>query len=169
MKSVRAGIALGSNLGHRLETLQKAREQVLAIRGAHPPFLQSAIYETSPVNCELNAGRFYNAVLEIGFGGTPELLLNKLQGIEQRLGRPSRHPPNSSRTIDLDLLYFGELQLHRRELQLPHPRLAEREFVLRPLIDLNPDLRLPGKIATVSELLASLNQGETANRVVEKW
>jgi 2-amino-4-hydroxy-6-hydroxymethyldihydropteridine diphosphokinase len=165
----RAGIALGSNLGDRLKMLQNARDQIRMIAGVRPPVAQSAIYQTTPVNCEPRAGDFYNAVIEIGFENSAELLLAALREIEASLGRAGEHHRNVSRTIDLDLLYFGELQLEQEQLQLPHPRVAQRAFVLLPLADIEPDLRLPGQTATVRELLARLDPGEAVTRLTDKW
>ena len=169
MNPVRAGIALGSNLGDRLNMLQKARDRILEIDGVHAPILQSGIYETSPVNCEPEAGDFYNAVIEVGFKNSPDALLADLRRIEVALGREREHQRNVSRTIDLDLLYFDDLQLDEAHLQLPHPRIADRAFVLRPLADIAPDLRLPGQKATVRELLVNLRSDEPTKRVTDKW
>ena len=169
MNPVRAGIALGSNLGDRLKVLQEARDRILTIGGINSPVLQSSIYESSPVNCEPNASDFYNAVIEIGFELSADTLLANLRGIEVSLGRERDHRHNVSRTIDLDLLYFGDLQRDEAHLKLPHPRLADRTFVLRPLVDIAPDLRLPGQTATVRELLLNLPSGELIKRVTVQW
>ena len=169
MSPARAGIALGSNLGDRLKMLQKARDQILEIDGSCLPVLQSGIYETSPVNCEPDAGNFYNAVIEIGFKNSPEALLTHLRQIELALGRERDHQRNVSRTIDLDLLYLDDLHRNEATLQLPHPRIADRAFVLRPLVDIIPDLRLPGQTATVRELLVNLGSGESIKRVTDQW
>ena len=169
MNPVRAGIALGSNLGDRLKMLQEAKDRILTIDGVRAPLLQSAIYETSPVNCEPGAGNFYNAVIEIGFEHSAEALLKQLREIELMLGRESGHQRNVSRTVDLDLLYFDDLERDQAHLQLPHPRIAERAFVLRPLAEIAPDLRLPGETATVRELLVELRSGESIKRVTGKW
>ena len=149
--------------------LQKARDQILEIDGSCLPVLQSGIYETSPVNCEPDAGNFYNAVIEIGFKNSPEALLTHLRQIELALGREREHRRNVSRTIDLDLLYFDDLRRDETDLQLPHPRIAKRAFVLWPLADIAPDLRLPGQTATVRELLANLGSDQSIRRVTDKW
>src|SRR5437868_6943926 len=149
--------------------LQKARDQILEIDGSCLPVLQSGIYETSPVNCEPDTGNFYNGVIEIGFKNSPEALLTHLRQIELALGRERDHRRNVSRTVDLDLLYFDDLQRDEAHLQLPHPRIADRAFVLRPLADIAPDLRLPGQTATVRELLMNLPSDESIKRVTDKW
>jgi len=166
---VRAGIALGSNLGDRVNVLQKAKDRILAIDGVDLPVLQSPVYETSPVDCEPGAPNFYNAVIEIGFKGSADALLTHLRQIELALGREREHRRNVSRTIDLDLLYFDDLRCDEMDLQLPHPRIAERAFVLRPLADIAPDLRLPGQTATVRELLANLGSDQSIRPVTDKW
>jgi 2-amino-4-hydroxy-6-hydroxymethyldihydropteridine diphosphokinase len=85
------------------------------------------------------------------------------------LGRPSAHERNVSRPIDLDLLYFGELVIESQELQLPHPRIVGREFVLRPLADIRPDLVLPRQVETVSALLSQLGPATGVVRLELEW
>lgn len=166
---MRSGIALGSNIGDRLANLKAARDRIAALQGFIPPIKQSAIYETQPVHCESGAQNFYNAVVEIGFAKSPDSLLRSLQKIEEALGRDSEHAANVSRTIDLDLLYFGTAIRHESKFQLPHPRIAERSFVLRPLSDVAPDLRLPGRSASVRQLLAQAHQTEIVRCVTNEW
>ncbi|MBV9009230.1 MAG: 2-amino-4-hydroxy-6-hydroxymethyldihydropteridine diphosphokinase [Verrucomicrobia bacterium] len=166
---MRAGIALGSNLGDRLENIRQARDRICALDERRQPFLQSPVYETPPLGCEPGARTFYNAVLEIEFAGPADQLLRELQEIERVLGRAPDHARNVSRTIDLDLLYFGGEQRLTGELQLPHPRFAQREFVLRPLADIVPELRLPGQAASVRELLARIPAGDEIRCVTKTW
>jgi 2-amino-4-hydroxy-6-hydroxymethyldihydropteridine diphosphokinase len=197
---MRAAIALGSNLGDRLANLQNARNQIRALDGVTGLMVQSAIYETSPVDCEPGAQNFYNAVIEVGFEKSADLLLQALQEIERALGR-DRTPPSSqssppgrggprprvsgesgceavgeapgqgkrSRTIDLDLLYCGSERRGDAILQLPHPRMTGRKFVLQPLCDIAPDLRLPGQTKSVGELLAQLREPAKITRLTDKW
>ena len=153
---MRAGVALGSNLGERLANLRNARKEIAAMKGALPPLRCSAIYETEPVDCEEGAAKFFNAVIEFGYAGQPVELRRELAAIERVLGRPATHERNVSRPIDLDLLYFGELVMETPELRLPHPRIVEREFVLRPLADIQPDLVLPKQTEAVNVLLLRL-------------
>jgi 2-amino-4-hydroxy-6-hydroxymethyldihydropteridine diphosphokinase len=153
---MRAGVALGSNLGERLANLRNARREIAAMKGALPPLRCSAIYETEPVDCEKGAAKFFNAVIEIGYAGQAFELRRELAGIERILGRPAAHERNVSRPIDLDLLYFGEMIIETAELRLPHPRIADREFVLRPLADIRPDLVLPKQTESVNVLLLRL-------------
>jgi 2-amino-4-hydroxy-6-hydroxymethyldihydropteridine diphosphokinase len=153
---MRAGVAVGSNLGERIANLRNARKEIAALPGARPPMRCSAVYETEPVGCERGAANFFNAVLEFSYAGEPDELLCELATIERILGRSAGHERNVSRTIDLDLLYFGELVIETAELRLPHPRIVEREFVLRPLADIRPDLVLPDQTEAISALLVRL-------------
>lgn len=156
---MRAGIALGSNLGDRLQNLRLAWEELQSLPQAGAPFRCSAIYETEPIGTASDAGAFLNAVAEIGYTGHPAELLEALHSIEEKMGRPSKRPRNASRPIDLDLLYAGNLVLANDQIVVPHPRLHMRRFVLQPLHDIAPELRLPGQESTVSELLAVLSDG----------
>jgi len=166
---MRAGIALGSNLGDRLGQLQAARAQVIGLPGFQPPLLASAVYETEPVDCEPNAPRFLNAVLEIEYVPDARNLLQELGLIEAALGRPPSHARNVSRTLDLDLLYCGDAQFSEPELQLPHPRMRDRRFVLEPLSDIRPDLVLPSQSESVAALLRRLSPTPALVRVASEW
>src|SRR5438477_12391063 len=98
---MRAAIALGSNLGDRLANLQNARDRIRALDGATGLMVQSAIYETSPVDCEPGAQNFYNAVIEVGFEKSADAGVEALQAVERACGREHDHKRNVSRTIDL--------------------------------------------------------------------
>ena len=165
----RAGIALGSNLGDRLATLSSARSEICRLPAIQEPVLASAVYETEPVGCEPGAPRFLNAVMEVGYAGDAHALLGELRRIEATLGRPAAHARNTSRTVDLDLLYFADLTLAGDELQLPHPRMHERRFVLEPLRDIRPALVLPSQTKRVAELLAELPATPPLVRVTSEW
>ena len=166
---MRAGIALGSNLGDRLATLRAARAQLSELPKLEKPLLVSAVYETDPIGCEPNAPPFLNAVIEIGYSGDARALLGELRQIEAALGRPVMHERNASRTLDLDLLYFGETQPSESDLQLPHPRMRERRFVLEPLYDIRPELVLPAQREDVATLLNHLPATPPLVRVVTEW
>lgn len=139
------------------------------IAGIQQPLLSSRVYETTPVDCEPGAGSFLNAVIEIGYGGAAGDLLEALRETEQQLGRPPRHAKNTSRTIDLDLLYFGDTAIDTPELQLPHPRLHERAFVLQPLAEIRPDLILPNQHRPVADLLRELGDTSALVRSEVEW
>lgn len=166
---MRAAIAFGSNLGDRLAHLRTARREVMAFDGVGEPARASRVYETEPVGTDPDAGAFLNAVLEVEFTGEPVALLAGLQTIEAKLGRPSRHPRNSSRTIDLDILYIGSLVLRCDDIAIPHPRLHLRRFVLAPLADVCPAAILPGQAKCVADLLAELPDPAAASVFAEGW
>lgn len=166
---MRAGIALGSNLGDRAKNIQLAREKLLQLPGVHTPFLFSALHETDPVGCEPGAQKFLNAVLELEYDGEPEQLLREMRAIEQSLGRDPDHARNASRTIDLDLLYFGERVINRPEIRVPHPRMQLRRFVLAPLAEIRPQLILPGQTRSIRELLADLSDNSAVVRIAGEW
>ena len=166
---MRAGVALGSNLGDRLANLRNARKDIETLSGVLLPMQSSSVYETDPVGCEPGAAKFLNAVIELGYEGPPENLLHALANIEKILGRPADHARNISRNIDLDLLYCGEAVIATTELQLPHPRIFGREFVLRPLADIRPDLVLPGQDKSVAQLLGALPVSPAVVRLDREW
>ena len=152
-------IALGSNIGERAENLREAREQIEA------PDLRilraSSIYETAPRDIE-DQPWFLNQVIECETDLFPRQLLARLQKIERAMGRKHRIA-KGPREIDLDILLFGNAVVKAPELEVPHPRLAERRFVLEPLAELVPDKRHPGTRRTMREMLAGV-----ANQVVKK-
>jgi len=166
---MRTAVAFGSNLGDRLANLRATRERIVDLAGAQPPVLSSAIYETEPVGCEPGAAKFLNAVLEFDYEGDPASLLEQFIRIEQALGRKRDHPKNVSRTIDIDLLYYGDHKIQDERLQLPHPRMHLREFVLRPLVDIRPGLVLPGQTKTVRELLDEVQESGEVVGFAEDW
>ncbi len=166
---MRIGVALGSNLGDRLANLRAARKAIADLTGAKGSVLESPVYETEPVGCEPGAGKYLNAVLEIEYNGDPTDLLQKLIRIEESLGRDRNHARNVSRKIDIDLLYAGELNVENEQLQLPHPRLHLRKFVLQPLADFRPELILPNQTKTVRELLAQTGDSTKVTCFAEKW
>lgn len=167
---MRAGIALGSNLGDRLAHLRQARQLLLGLPGVSAPAIDSRVYETEPVqSSDPDAGAYLNAVVEIEYAGQPITLLDGLQQIEAELGRPSKRPRNASRTIDLDILYVGNLVLSNEEVVIPHPRLHQRRFVLTPLADVRPELILPGQQQPIAALLAGLNDPAAVELFAETW
>ncbi|MFZ0436293.1 MAG: 2-amino-4-hydroxy-6-hydroxymethyldihydropteridine diphosphokinase [Chthoniobacterales bacterium] len=152
---MRAGIALGSNLGDRNALIQEAIGHLRMIHESGD-FLLSSLHETEPVDCAPGSPPFLNAVAEIGTSLQPLELLRRLQGQEIRSGRPKDHPRNASRTLDLDILYCDEMSLHHPELDLPHPRMLDRAFVMAPLAEIRPELKLPGWQMTCLEYLSGI-------------
>jgi 2-amino-4-hydroxy-6-hydroxymethyldihydropteridine diphosphokinase len=162
-----AFVALGSNLGDRIRNVRDAMEALSPLSPGR--LLRSSLWETSPVDCPPGSLPFINAV--VGFqpspGETPESLLPKLQRVERGFGRKPKVLQNESRPLDVDLIVFGNEVRTTPELTLPHPRAHLRAFVLAPLAEISPDLRLPNQSHSVSELLASLPPGDVVRRVMQ--
>jgi 2-amino-4-hydroxy-6-hydroxymethyldihydropteridine diphosphokinase len=166
---MRTGIALGSNLGDRLAQLRDAAQALKQIPGVSEFLRCSKIYETDPVDSDPDAPRYLNAVVEIDFEGLAMDLLDHLQALEAQFGRPSKRPRNAPRTLDLDILYLGNLVLSNEVIVIPHPRLHLRRFVLQPLCDVAPDLLLPGLPAPPAQLLHSLKDPSGVRLFAENW
>ena len=149
---MRVGIALGSNLGDRLGHLRHAKSHLLSLHDESGPFLCSKIYESAPLDCPDGSPTFFNAAIELSTKIPPLDLLANLKLIETESGRPTPHEFHSPRTLDLDLLYYGDLQLSHTLLTLPHPAILSRLFVLKPLADICPERMLPGVNRTIRVL-----------------
>lgn len=126
-------IGIGSNLGDRRGYIDRAIESLRSSDGVKV-LRVSSIYETDPVS-DIPQGKFLNGVVEIDAGLTPAELFERLQHIEADLGRV-RTVKNAPRTIDLDILYYGDVDISVDGLTIPHPRIGEREFVLKGLREL---------------------------------
>jgi len=166
---MKAGIALGSNLGDRRTQIAAGRDFVLSLhKGVESP-LCSGLYETEPVDCAPGTAAFLNAVVEIETSLEPSDLLRKLRDYEQASGRNEHCAKNSPRQIDLDLLYVDTLHLDSSTLVLPHPRITSRRFVLQPLSDIRADLVLPGQSARIAQLLSALPPEPAVHLVAHDW
>jgi 2-amino-4-hydroxy-6-hydroxymethyldihydropteridine diphosphokinase len=160
MTMARVGIALGSNLGERAAHLHAAIDALRKISTPGELVLVAPLYETEPWNCPPGSPPFLNTVVEIAHHGVPVDFLETILAIESSLGRVRGDIRNAPRVIDMDMLYMGDLMLTSKALTLPHPRIAERRFVLKPLADIRPELVLPGQTRTVREMLDGLAAGE---------
>jgi 2-amino-4-hydroxy-6-hydroxymethyldihydropteridine diphosphokinase len=146
---------LGSNLGDRRQTVLDALDALRAEDGVEVIGVSSLI-ETDPVGF-VDQPRFVNGVAALDTTLTAQELMALLLDVEQRFGRTREAvPAQGPRTLDLDLLLYGDTELDEPGLQVPHPRLHERAFVLEPLAELAPGLRIPGR-GQVEALVAELH------------
>lgn len=125
-------LGIGSNLGDRRKNIKLALQKINRLKGTRV-IKVSKFIETNPVGGSPGQGKFLNAALKIKTNLTPLNLLKKLKIIEKELGRPQGHMRYSPRTIDLDILFYGDKIINRKDLKVPHPKMFEREFVIKPL------------------------------------
>jgi 2-amino-4-hydroxy-6-hydroxymethyldihydropteridine diphosphokinase len=151
---MRAYVGLGANLGDREATLQRALE-LLAERSDVEVVAVSSFRETDPVGY-LDQPQFVNAAAALETTLSARDLLGTLLAVERELGRTREGPRYGPRTIDLDLLVYGEERIDEPGLIVPHPRLHERMFVLEPLTEIAPELSIPG-LGRVERLRAELH------------
>lgn len=151
-----AYVGLGSNVGDRLANLRAARHR-LAHEALRPP-RSSSVYETEPIGAVADQRDFLNACVELEVALEPEELLGRLKAIERELGRSAGGARHGPRAIDLDLLLLDGVVHRSTRLTLPHPEIARRRFVLLPLLELEPRLRLPDGSALADALSAVAGQ-----------
>lgn len=148
---VEAYIALGSNVGDRESNIKKAFKY---LKQKMEIIKSSALYETKPMYIE-NQGWFLNCVAKVETELPPRELLNFLKSTEQELGRKPVER-NGPRIIDLDILFYGNLILNEGDFQVPHPKIAERAFVLVPLAEIAPNLIHPVSKKNITKMLLEL-------------
>ncbi|AGF48545.1 2-amino-4-hydroxy-6-hydroxymethyldihydropteridine pyrophosphokinase [Candidatus Kinetoplastibacterium oncopeltii TCC290E] len=137
-KTVESYIGLGSNQGDSISIINNAISDLFCIFGSHS--IKSKMYISSPIKAE--GPDFINAVVKIFTNKVPLDLLETLQILEKKYGR-QRMYKNSPRTLDLDILLYSQKSIRSKELTIPHPRMQERAFVLKPIIDIDPYIEIP--------------------------
>jgi 2-amino-4-hydroxy-6-hydroxymethyldihydropteridine diphosphokinase len=152
---MRGFLGLGSNVGDSRANLEAAvaelpRHGVTVLRS-------SSVYETEPVGLVLDQPDFLNACVEIETALDPEALLDACKAVERAVGRATGGPRHGPRVIDVDLLLLGDTEYASERLTLPHAEVSSRRFVLEPLLELSPDLTLPGG-RRLTDALAALNR-----------
>ncbi len=152
------GLSLGSNLGNRMAILQETRDLLLALASSPEGFKFAPVYQTAPVGCADDTPDFYNTAVQFDYKGTPQELLKEVQAIEKQLGRVrDSDEQNAPRTIDIDILYFGDVIVNEKDLVIPHPEMLSRKFVLRPLHIIAMTQVLPNDMLTLKEHLDILD------------
>ncbi|HEX8101885.1 MAG TPA: 2-amino-4-hydroxy-6-hydroxymethyldihydropteridine diphosphokinase [Solirubrobacteraceae bacterium] len=154
-------LGLGSNVGDRRAHLQAAVDAL----GGHGvrPLAASSVYETEPVGEVLDQREFLNACLRVETVLDPEALLDACKAVERTLGRPGGGVRHGPRPIDVDLLLLGDLRHRSDRLALPHAEVTSRRFVLVPLLELDPDLTVPG-FGRAADALKGLGPGQAVRR-----
>ena len=169
MNGIPAAFSLGSNLGDRLSNLRAARDTIAALDGVTVR-ASAPVYETDPVGCpdEFRDLPYLNTVVLVGTELSVHRLFDEVSRIETALGRRRTGRRNTPRTIDIDLVFYASETVRSSGLVVPHPRFAERRFVLQPLADLLPREVLPGQTLSVRELLDALPPDAQPVRLVAR-
>jgi 2-amino-4-hydroxy-6-hydroxymethyldihydropteridine diphosphokinase len=155
-------LGLGSNIGDRRGYLQAAVD-ALPAHGVRV-LVSSSVYDTEPVGLVLDQPEFLNAALRIDTGHGPEQLLDACKAVEREIGRVPGGQRHGPRVIDVDVLLLGETRFRSKRLTLPHPEVSSRRFVLVPLLELDPELRLPGASSPLADALAAAAPGQAVRR-----
>ena len=163
-------LSLGSNLGDRRANLIAAYDALANLPDTRI-VARAPLYETEPVDTPeaYRSLQYLNTVLVVETSLDPEALSAAMHAIEDRLGRRRGEERSLPRCIDIDLIACGDARRDKRELRLPHPEAMRRRFVLQPLVDVRPDLVLPGESRTTREQLADLPLLPDVVRAAEQW
>jgi 2-amino-4-hydroxy-6-hydroxymethyldihydropteridine diphosphokinase len=153
---VKGYLGLGSNEGDRRAALRTARE-LIGAQGV-TVLAASSVYETAPQGEVTDQPDFLNACLEIDTELEPEELLDRCKRVERELGREPCGPRHGPRPIDVDVLLLGHLECRSERMTVPHPEVRSRRFVLEPLLELDPELALPGGTPLAGALEAVADQ-----------
>ena len=166
------GLGLGSNLDHRLDYLREATKRIAALPGTRL-LAKAPIYETQPVDVQpvYEHLEYLNTVIIVESSMELSALSEAIHKIETDMGRVRGADRNAPRPIDIDILYAGNVKQADGILNLPHPRWATRRFVVQPLADVRPNLRLPGEKQTIAEVLKGLPTSKDVKlfRAGQQW
>ena len=157
-------LGLGSNMDDRYQNLKKG----IKFLNDHPHIWitdQSHVYQSPPMYI-LEQDDYYNMVIEIQTNLTPLDLLKELKKIEAKAGRIKENKKHRARILDIDILAFGDLQIHSDLLEIPHPKISDRKFVLKPWNDIDPDYLVPNYSANVSEMLKNTEDNSDIRMVL---
>ena len=160
-KGIKIALSLGGNLGDVAATFDKSISR-LEEAGLYD-ICRSSIYRTPPIGCASGTPAFLNMGLTGIWDKTPEELLQLCKKIEVDFGRPEDHLPYASRTLDMDIVLFGDMIISRESLTVPHPEVKKRFFVLIPLVEVASDWKYPGtedRLSDILEELRNLKPGE---------
>lgn len=164
------GLSLGSCLGDRLAYLCGARDAIAALDGVRI-VATAPVYETEPVGVrpEFAGLPYLNTVLVVETALNPESLRAHLAAMEEAAGRVRGADKFAPRTLDIDVLYAGHATLDTPTLTVPHPRWAQRRFVVQPLADVRPGLILPGSTETVADRLQTIPLTPSVRLFAQDW
>lgn len=169
--SVQIGFSLGSNLGEKVANIRKAAALILAQEDAEL-VAKSSLYETEPVDVkpEFSHLKFLNSVMVIRTTLDARTWLDRIGDVEYTLGRRREEDDkNAPREVDVDIIFVGDQLIGSGGLIVPHPRWAERRFVVQPLAEIQPARILPGMDRTVAEILADLPDAGDLIRLDVEW
>jgi 2-amino-4-hydroxy-6-hydroxymethyldihydropteridine diphosphokinase len=136
-------LGLGANLGRAVNTLCAAADAIAALPGC-AELRRSSLYRSAPQETRTAQPDYYNAAITFTTTRSARSLWRDMHAIERRLGRTRGDERNAARTIDIDFLLYGDKEIASEDLLLPHPRIAQRAFVLLPLVELDPTIAIPG-------------------------
>ena len=155
-------LLLGGNLGDRSSFIQKSEQLINSELGKI--IIKSSIYETEPWGFQ-HEQNFYNRVVVINTKLKPQELLKKIHTIENNLGRKRGNHQYSSRTVDIDILFYDDMILNENDLIIPHSQLHNRRFVLEPLCEIKPEFIHPLMNVSVSELLSQCKDNLVVSKI----
>ena len=157
-----AVLLLGSNLGNRAENLENAISRMERTIGR--VLNTSSVYESEPWGMK-SASNFYNQCVSLSTSLDPSSLLNQIHALEQKMGREVVRTDYTDRTIDIDILFYGDREVSEKDLTIPHSRIRERKFTLIPLLEIYPDFVYPSTGEKLQEILDSCNDKLSVRKI----